>query len=49
MLCLSSVKIFMPDMADTGEGKVLKWYKQEGDLVVRDDILCDIATEVSIS
>lgn len=27
--------------------KVVKWYKEEGSLVKRNDVLCDIETEVS--
>ena len=39
------IKVYMPEMGE-GEGKILKWYKQEGDLVLKDDILCDIETKV---
>lgn len=28
-----------------GEGRILKWYKKEGDFVERDEILCDIETK----
>ena len=38
------VKVNMPDMGE-GEGKVLKWYKKEGDIVLREDVLCDIQTD----
>jgi hypothetical protein len=37
------IKVRMPDMGE-GEGKILTWYKQEGDVVKRQDILCDIET-----
>jgi pyruvate/2-oxoglutarate dehydrogenase complex dihydrolipoamide acyltransferase (E2) component len=37
------ILVRMPDMGE-GEGKILKWYKQEGDIVRRGDILCDIET-----
>jgi hypothetical protein len=37
------VKIRMPDMGN-GDGRVLKWYKEVGDVVQREDILCDIET-----
>ena len=33
----------MPDMGE-GKGKILKWYKKEGDIIRRSDILCDIET-----
>jgi hypothetical protein len=39
------VKLKMPDM--DSDGKVLKWYKKEGDLIKRDETLCDIELEVS--
>jgi pyruvate/2-oxoglutarate dehydrogenase complex dihydrolipoamide acyltransferase (E2) component len=38
------IKVNMPDMGE-GEGKVLKWYKKEGDIVLREDVLCDIQTD----
>mmetsp|Transcript_17558 Transcript_17558/g.31723 ORF Transcript_17558/g.31723 Transcript_17558/m.31723 type:complete len:195 (+) Transcript_17558:43-627(+) len=38
------VKITMPDMGES-TAKVVKWYKNEGDLVQRNDVLCDIETE----
>lgn len=28
-----------------GSGKVLEWYKKEGDLILKDDVLCDIETK----
>ncbi|GKY92855.1 hypothetical protein MPSEU_000255100 [Mayamaea pseudoterrestris] len=37
------IEVKMPDMGN-GDGKVLKWYKEEGDLVKKDDVLCDIET-----
>lgn len=33
----------MPDMG-LGEGRILKWYKKEGDVVRWEDLLCDIET-----
>jgi pyruvate/2-oxoglutarate dehydrogenase complex dihydrolipoamide acyltransferase (E2) component len=30
---------------DLGQGKVLKWYKREGDVIKYDDIILDIDTE----
>jgi len=41
------VKINMPDMDGIG-GKIVQWYKAEGDLIKRGDLLCDIETEVRI-
>ena len=38
------VPVRMPDMGE-GKGKILKWYKEEGDIVQRRDILCDIETD----
>lgn len=37
------IKVRMPEMGE-GTGKVLKWYKETGDVIVREDILCDIET-----
>lgn len=34
----------MPDMGE-GDGKILTWYKEEGDIVKRGDVLCDIETD----
>lgn len=34
----------MPDMGEGG-GKILRWYKQQGDVVLREDVLCDIETQ----
>mmetsp|Transcript_32811 Transcript_32811/g.50197 ORF Transcript_32811/g.50197 Transcript_32811/m.50197 type:complete len:86 (+) Transcript_32811:290-547(+) len=34
----------MPDMGEGG-GKVLTWFKKEGDIVQKDDVLCDIETD----
>jgi len=35
------VEVKMPVMGEV-EGKVLKWYKEEGDVLQREEILCDI-------
>ncbi|KAL7511969.1 hypothetical protein ACHAXN_008926 [Cyclotella atomus] len=42
------VKVIMPDVAEGADmkGKIEKWYKQKGDLIKRDDVLCDIETEM---
>lgn len=37
------IKVRMPDMGE-GVGKILQWYKTEGDIVQREDVLCDIET-----
>lgn len=29
-----------------GSGTIEKWYKKEGDIIKRDEVLCDIRTEV---
>jgi hypothetical protein len=42
------IKIRMPDMGE-GDNKILTWYKQEGDLIRRNEALCLIETEVRIS
>eukprot|EP00522_Entomoneis_paludosa_P016993 CAMPEP_0172463254 /NCGR_PEP_ID=MMETSP1065-20121228/46528_1 /TAXON_ID=265537 /ORGANISM="Amphiprora paludosa, Strain CCMP125" /LENGTH=210 /DNA_ID=CAMNT_0013219157 /DNA_START=15 /DNA_END=647 /DNA_ORIENTATION=+ len=37
------VKLLMPNMDDDGSGgKVVYWHKRQGDLVLRNDLLCDI-------
>jgi hypothetical protein len=36
------IPVRMPDFG--GPGKVLQWYKQEGDVVLSEDVLCDIET-----
>jgi hypothetical protein len=42
-LFTEEIKIRMPDMG-AGDGRVLKWYKEVGDVVQRGDVLCDIET-----
>lgn len=37
------VPVRMPDMGEGG-GKILRWYKQPGDVILREDVLCDIET-----
>lgn len=39
------IKIRMPDMG-AGEGKVVHWFKKEGDIIKTGDTLCDIETPV---
>ena len=38
------VKVRLPEM-DDGEGRIVRWYKEEGDIVLRNDVLCDVETE----
>jgi hypothetical protein len=38
------IKIRMPDMGEGNDNKVVKWYKQTGDIIKRNDIMCDIET-----
>jgi hypothetical protein len=38
------IPVRMPDMGEGG-GKILRWYKQEGDVILREDVLCDIETK----
>jgi len=40
------VKVRMPDVGDS-DGVIEKWYKKEGDLIQREDVICDIRTDVS--
>lgn len=42
------VKFRMPELGEVGEedGVVVKWYKKEGDIIRRKDILCDVKTEL---
>ena len=40
------IAIELPDLGGH-KGKVIKWYKKEGDFIHHDDTLCDIETEVS--
>jgi hypothetical protein len=40
------VKFKLPDME--GDGRVRKWFKKEGDIIQRKDILCEIELEVGI-
>ena len=39
------VKVEMPDIGDLKGGAIEKWYKQPGDVIHRDDAICDIRTE----
>lgn len=40
---VEEVKIYMPDVG-AENGKIIKWYFNTGDLVKRNDVLCDIET-----
>lgn len=35
------------EKSDINIGVVEKWYKKEGDLIQREDVICDIRTDVS--
>lgn len=39
------VKVEMPDLGET-KGKILRWYKKEGDVIRRDETICDIQTDM---
>ncbi|KAL9191046.1 hypothetical protein ACHAXT_000752 [Thalassiosira profunda] len=38
----------MPEIGEDSEtlGVIEKWYKKEGDLIKRDEVICDIRTEL---
>lgn len=38
------VTIRMPDISDTNDNKIEEWFKKPGDVIQRDDVLCDIST-----
>ena len=38
------ILVKMPDMGEGDDNKIEAWYKKEGDIIKRNDILCDIAT-----
>ena len=39
---------FMKYSFDSAIGIIEKWYKKEGDLISKEDVICDIKTEVSV-
>lgn len=39
----NKIPVRMPDMGQ-GHGKILRWYVAPGDVVLREDVLCDIET-----
>lgn len=39
------VKVQMPDIGDQIGGAIETWYKQPGDIIHRDEVICDIRTE----
>ena len=39
------VKVEMPDIGDLKGGTIETWYKRPGDVIHRDDVVCDIRTE----
>ncbi|KAL3822231.1 hypothetical protein ACHAXA_000671 [Cyclostephanos tholiformis] len=40
------VKIEVPDVGDDIECVIQKWHKKEGDLIKRDEVICDIRTKL---
>ena len=38
------VTIRMPDISDTNDNTIEEWFKKPGDVIKRDDVLCDIST-----
>ncbi len=38
------VTIRMPDISDTNDNSIEEWFKKPGDVIKRDDVLCDIST-----
>lgn len=43
------MKIGMPNLSPTMEqGKILKWYKKEGEEVAAGDVLCQVQTDKAI-
>lgn len=42
------VKVSMPEVGEGEQalGVIQKWYKQEGDVIKRDEVICDIRTEL---
>lgn len=43
-LYTEEVNVLMPAMGLPGGQKIIQWYKQEGDVVQRNDVICDIET-----
>jgi hypothetical protein len=39
------VKVEMPDIGDLSGGTIETWYKRPGDIIRRDEVICDIRTE----
>ena len=43
------MEIVMPKMGESvSEGTIIKWYKQVGDSVKRDELICEISTDLSL-
>jgi hypothetical protein len=40
----AEIVVRMPDMGEGNDNKVEEWYKKPGDVIKRNDILCDITT-----
>ena len=39
------IKVEMPDVGDSTGGTIETWYKKPGDIIQRDEVICDIRTE----
>lgn len=39
------IKVEMPDVGDLSGGTIETWYKKPGDIIRRDEVICDIRTE----
>lgn len=39
------IKVEMPDVGDSDGGTIETWYKKPGDIIQRDEVICDIRTE----
>lgn len=40
------IEIKLPDLVEEHKAKIVKWYKQEGDIIQPNDTICDIETEL---
>lgn len=47
MFIISKIKVYSYANNNVTLGTILTWYKAKGDLIKKDDVLCDIETNVS--
>ena len=40
------VTVTLPELVDNSKAKIVKWYKNEGDIIHPDETICDIETEM---